>query len=192
MVIAARPELEHARLAAGDDRAPVGLGRDALHPGDGATLEIPEQRAPVERTVVGQAEAEALLGGQPVAPPASCAQLARRHPEDVAARAVELTDAAEARGEGDLAHAQIRLVEESPREVGARGAREAVGGHAELGREQPAQVARRDAEPGAELRLCATVERAAENELDRAADELGPVQSSASGERYGRQRRHAR
>ena len=33
VVVAARHELEDAGLSAGDDRSPVGLARDALHPG---------------------------------------------------------------------------------------------------------------------------------------------------------------
>ena len=58
--------------------------------------------------------------------------------------------------------------------MGARGASEAVGRHAEVRGEEPAQVACRDAEPGAELRLGPAVEGAAENQLHRAAHELRP------------------
>jgi len=149
VVIPTRQELEHTRLAAGDDGAPVDLARDALDPGDGARLEVAGQRAPVEHPVVRQAQAEAVLSDQAVAPPAAGPQLPRGHPENVAARAVELAHAPEPGREGDLAHAQVGLVQEPAREVGARGASEAVGRHAEMRGEEPAQVACGHAEPGA-------------------------------------------
>ena len=131
VVVAARHQLENARFA-GDDRAAVGIARDAVDAGDGARLEVAEQRAPVEGAVERQAQTETFLGDQAVAQPAAGTQLARRHPEDVAACPVELTHASESRGEGDLAHAQVGLVQEPAREVSACGARKAVRRHAEV------------------------------------------------------------
>ena len=55
VVVAARGELEHAGLAADDDRAPVGIAVDCLHAWNRAGGEVRGQVRPVERAAVGEA-----------------------------------------------------------------------------------------------------------------------------------------
>ena len=66
----------------------------------------------------------------------------------------------------------IAVVEKPSSKVRARRSRETVGRHTELGREETTEVPGRDAEPVPELAFRPPVQRAVENQLNRAAHEL--------------------
>ena len=153
VVVAAGTELEHARLAADDDRAPVGVAFDGLDAGNRAGGEVRGQVRPVERAAVREAQEQAAVRDEPIRLAAAGAQLAGRLAEDVLAGTVELAQAAEAGRERDLGHGQVGVVEEPPREVDPGRARQPVRRHAQLLLEEPAQVTGRDTEARAEVGL---------------------------------------
>ena len=121
-----------------------------------------------------QPQREPAVRDEPVGLSPPRAQRTRRRAEDVAARAVELTQASEARRERDLGDREIGVVEKPAREMRARRARQAVRRHAELGGEEPAQMSCGHAEPRTELGLGSAVERTVEDQLHRPAHDLGP------------------
>ena len=100
------------------------------------------------------------------------AQLARRLAEDLLAGAVELAQAAEAGGEGDLGDGQVGVVEQPAGEMHPRRARQPVGRHAHVRDEESAQVPGRDTEPLTQVGLASEVECAVEDQAHRAADQL--------------------
>ena len=151
VVVAARRDLEHAGVVADDDRAAVRAPGDLLDAGDGACREVGGHRVPVERAAERKAQQQAPVGDQTVGFPAPRAKLARRLPEDLATRAVELAQAAEARGVGDLGDREIGVVEQPPREVRPGRARQPVGGDSHVRLEQASKVSGRDTKPGPEI-----------------------------------------
>jgi hypothetical protein len=78
----------------------------------------------------------------------------------------------EARRRRDLRHRQVRVVEEPPREVRAARARDFARCRTDVVGEEAAQVARADTEPEREIVLGRAVERAVDDEAQRAAHEL--------------------
>jgi hypothetical protein len=54
LLVAARSQLDHPRVAVDDDRAPIRLVRDLLHAGNRPRAEVLDQRGPVERPVIRQ------------------------------------------------------------------------------------------------------------------------------------------
>jgi hypothetical protein len=173
VVRASRRQLEHAGIPTDGDRAPVRAAGDVLDAWDRARREIGDHRVPVERATERQPKQQAPVGDQPVRLAALLAQHPRRRPEDVAARPVELAQAAEAGGEGDLGDRQIGIVEEATSEVGARRARQSVWRHPQVSGEQPAQVAGRHTEPIPQLGLGSVIQCAVQDQPDRATDQLG-------------------
>ena len=172
MLLGAARELDHARIAVDPHRATICVLVDALDAGDRARLEVGEHRLPSERLRMRKPQSETAVRSKPVARAATCAQLRRRRMEDLAAGAVELAQAAEARCEGDGGHGQVRVVEQPAREVRAARSRELVRARAEVRREQAPEVARRDAETRAEGVLGVAVEGAVEHKLHGATDQL--------------------
>jgi hypothetical protein len=175
MVVAAREELEHPRVAADHDRPPVGVSVDVLDAGDRPGGEVRDHPRPVERPVERQMERKTAVRREAVRGPSPAPEHPRRHPKDVAARAIELADAPEARREGHLDNGEVGVVEQAAGEVRPGRARQAVRRHVHVGCEEPAQVPRRHVQARAELGLRATVESAVEDEPHRPADQLRAV-----------------
>src|SRR5262245_35935044 len=138
VVVAAAPQLEDTGVAVDDDRPPVRLAVDPLDSGNRMLGEVIERRAPVELAEEGEPQRQAAVGDEPIDLAPTSTQGSRRVAEDVAARAVELSQAAEARGERDLGDAQVGVVEQAPRKMDAGRASEPVGGDAEMEREEAA------------------------------------------------------
>ena len=191
-----RPARARARRGRRRRRSCAGRSRPrrCSTPGIARAGEVRRAARPVERRRRnGSRSARPPVGDEPVGlPPASrAARSATRGRSSRQAR-LNWRTLPKPAAKRDLASREIGVVEQSPREVGARRARQAVRRHAEVGGEQPAQMPRRDAEPGAELASVPPSRAPSRIKLHRAADELRARQSSASGERYGRHRRHAR
>jgi hypothetical protein len=114
------------------------------------------------------------------------AQVGRRRAEHLPHGPVELAPAAEPSGESDVGDGEVGVVEEPPGEVRAPGPRQLIRGHSQVGDEQPAKMPRRHADPGRERRLgAAVVHDAADDLLDRLADELGCAGGDRSGDPVG-------
>ena len=118
VVATAGDQLEDPGLAVDDDRAAVDVAVDALDPGDGPGGEVGEQGGPVQGPREGQAQAEAAVGDQPVGNPAARPAGRSGRPGTRPAGPVELADAAEPGGEGDVGHGEVGVVEEAAGEVG--------------------------------------------------------------------------
>ena len=179
VVVDTRRELEDSRVACHDDRPAVGLARDVLDPGNRPRRQVGDEAVPVERPAVRQPQRKTAVRDEPVRLAPAGPQPERCVAEDLLTGAVELAHAPEAGRERDLEHREVGVVEEPPREVRPRRPGEAVGGHAELRREEAAQVARRHAEAPAELFLGRVVERAVEDHPHGAAHQLRPAPGHA-------------
>jgi hypothetical protein len=143
-----------------------------LDAGDGARSEVGGHRLPVQWAAEGKAQEQAPVGDQAVRSPTPGAKLARRLAEDLAARPVELPQAAEARGVGDLDDREVGVVEQPTGEVRTGRARQPVGGHSRMRLEQAPQVPGRDTEPRAEVGLAPLIQGAVEDQAHCAADQL--------------------
>jgi hypothetical protein len=75
-------------------------------------------------------------------------------------------------GKRDVGDAQVCVVEQAASEVRSARPRELIGGKTEVLKKQSAQVPGGQAEPCAEIRFAAVVERAADDQLNRTADKL--------------------
>ena len=146
VVVGPGPQLEHAGVATDDDRAPVRASGDVLDARDGAGCEVGDERLPVEGAAEGETQEQAPVRGETVGLAAPGAQLARRLAEDLHAGPVELAQAAEAGGEGDLGNGQVGVVEQPAGEMHPRRARQPVGRHANVCDEESSQVPGRDAD----------------------------------------------
>jgi hypothetical protein len=79
-------------------------------------------------------------GGAPRRPAARAAQARRGRREHLAERVVELPDAAETGGEGDVGHGEVGRLDEQARGLCALGPRESERTDAELAHEQAVQL----------------------------------------------------
>ena len=136
--------LEDGGGVADPDRARVAPRRGRLHAGDGARAEESNQARPVERRPVGQEERE---GGAAPGAAGAPSKLARRGVERRPDGVVEAPNAREAGRVRDLGHRQRALLEELAGEVRASRLRDRLRRRADVRREEPAKVARADAEP---------------------------------------------
>jgi hypothetical protein len=120
-------------------------------------------------------------------------QVARRAPVGRLERVVEPPQAAEARGQRDLRHAQVRLVEQALREVQAARLRDHDRRRPDVLHEQAMEVAGADPDARGERFDGRLVERAFVDQLQRAAHDRGRAEPGRRARRrFGRQRRHGR
>ena len=178
-VVAVRREADECRTAGKPECSPVRVGSRDLDAGECAGREPGEDACRVERGSRGQAKAHdacsgaRAVGGDRLArrPPfakAGCGpQLERTALVDLADRVVELADAAEARCERDIRHAQRRGGEERPSRLCPVRAGEGQRTGAELGGEHPGEVARRVTEAGCETRHALAFDHAVGDEAHR-------------------------
>src|SRR5262245_38340076 len=115
-----------------DDRAPIRVALNGFDSGDCACLEVGEHSVPIELPDETEAQQKPTVRDEAIGLSSPCAQRSRRVSKDVLAGTVELAQAAEAGGKGDLRHRQIGVVEQSPREMHARRAGEPVGSDTEV------------------------------------------------------------
>jgi hypothetical protein len=178
VVVSAVRDLEHAGVVADDDCPPVRAFGDVLDAGDCPCGEVGGHRFPVQWAHERKAQQQASVGDQAVCLPAPCAKLARRLAEYLAARAVELPQAPEACGVGDLGDREVGVVEQPAGEMCAGRARQPVRGHSHMCLEQASKVPRRDTEPGPEIGFSPLIQSPVEDQADCAADERwrGPAE----------------
>jgi hypothetical protein len=148
----------------------VADGRHVLDAGDRAGAQHAEHRVPRERGLERHPEREAAVGHQPVLDPATGPQLTGGSPEHFLAGAVELADAAEPGGEGQLGDRQVGVVEQTAGEMHPGGAGELVRGQAQVLAEQPSELPSGQAQASAEILLGAVVQGPIQNEPHGAAD----------------------
>ena len=111
--------------------------------------------------------------GRGVRAAAASAQLGRRERVDLADRVVELADAREAGRERDLRELEVGRLDEHACRLRATGAGQGQRAGAELGGEQPAQVARRVADPRRQRIDSLAVDDAVGDQPHRAAGDVG-------------------
>jgi len=123
--------------------------------------------------------------GRPGAPPRPT-ELAGRRGEDGPHGFVELADAGEAGGEGNLRDGQAGRLQQQPRGVGPPGARQGERPRAELGYEEAVQVALGVAQAAGEAGDALAVHDAVGDQAHRPASDVGPhVPLGGAGNRVG-------
>ena len=125
-------DLDDARVSVDQDRPPVHAIRDVFDARDRSRGQVAEHRGEVERAGKAEPEAQPAVGHQSVGRTPPGAELARGGPEDVGDGAVELAEAAEARGERDLRDGKIGVIEQPPGEVRPARARKLGGSDPDL------------------------------------------------------------
>ena len=177
----AAANLEGARIAVDHDGAPVGASAHVLDTHGRTSRQEAEGCFPRKRTGEPDTQRQAAVRDEAIGDTPACAELARRGPEDLLDGAVELPQAAETRGERDLGHGEIGIVEEPASEVGAAGAPQLRGRHADLILEETAEVSRRQPEPRGDGSFARHVDTPTHHEPDAPAHELGRGGSGCRG-----------
>jgi hypothetical protein len=186
------PNLDYPEVPATGDDAPVHTVVHGLDAGDRLRREVAKHRRRRKWGVVGQAQAEPPIRCEHVGPSAPRTERTRTEAERRLHLAVELPNAPEARGERDLAEWQARLVEQSTGEACPPRAGDEVRGGADMGLEEPPQLAHAHEGAPRQLRLGVMIEKAicGQDEGDRNGDRN--PSTARGGSRSGRQRRHGR
>jgi hypothetical protein len=144
-ILAGRRDTHDAAIFADRNRAPVAVPRDGFDTGDGAGAEKRQHRIPVIGRAIGETNRQrtCFAFGLVADPP----QRSRRTPEHLQKGFIEAADAVEARGQRDLGHRQRRLVDQLLGEQDPPRLRDRDRRRPDMLAEQPAQLARADAEP---------------------------------------------
>ena len=154
------------------DRSPIPRLLDRFDAWRGPRLQECQDRRPVIRRTIGEAEAVALRIGDDALsrqPP----QLGRRAGVGAADLTVEAAHAAEPRRERHLAERESRFVEELLGEMDAARVRDFDRRRAEMLEEEAAQVARGHAKPSGQRIDAVLVQRAFADQPQRAGDDRG-------------------
>ena len=146
----ARGELGDAVAVGEAQRAPVGVAGDLFDSGHRASREEPKQGGAIERCAARQSQEQRAGfrggggrgGAGTPAPPRPPPHLGGRQGEHRPHGVVELTQAGEAGGEGDVVERYGGRFDQQSRRLGTPGSREVEGPRSELLGEQSAQVAR--------------------------------------------------
>ena len=150
----------------------VGLAVPQLDAGDRTSAEVLEQLAAGKRPTHGQANRDGTRIDAGSAPPGPLAQIARGGGEHFANGVVELANAAESGGEGDVGHREIGRLDQDSSGLGTLrpGERERSG--AELVGQQPVEVAAAVPEMLGQPRHALTVDEAVGDQAHRPSDEI--------------------
>jgi len=151
-VVGLRLEADDAVSVRQPQGATVGAVAPLLHAGDGRGGEVPEQVVGAQRAAEGEPDADRALyrwylPDRAAAPSASCPQLARCQGEHLADGVVELADAREAGGAGDVDHGQGGGLDQQPGGLCACGPRQRQRAGTELGAQLPLELTAAVAEP---------------------------------------------
>src|SRR6266516_6644202 len=122
--------------------------------------------------VEGTSGQQAAVSDQAIGDSAAGPELARRGAKHVPASPIELANAAEARGKGDVRDRQVGVVEESAGEMGPPRAGKLIRRHAHVLEEQPTQMPSGDEQARAQIFLGLAVEGPVHDELYSPTDQI--------------------
>jgi hypothetical protein len=177
--------LQHTRPTVQANRSTVDTVLDRFHARHGAVGEERDDAVPVERRLEREPHGQPAVRGEPVGSTPTATKLAGRGPEHLAHGAIELAEAPKPGRERNIGDGQLGIVQEPAGEVGTTGPSQLIGSHAEVVVEQAPKMPRRDPEPCPEVRLCPFVEHSVDDELHRAAHQLGSVLGDGAGDSVG-------
>jgi hypothetical protein len=144
-----------------------------LQAGDGVRAEEQQHLVRRVRRAGRQAQGEPA-GGAVAGCPFRAAQAAGGRGEDLAHGVVELPDAGEAGGEGDVGHRQVGGLDQQPRRLRAPRPGQGQRADSEFAHEQPVQLALRVAQAGGQARDAGALDLAVRDEPHGAGDDVGP------------------
>src|SRR5208337_115364 len=179
--VSAPGDLDQSWFPARFDGPSVAPTGDLFDPRSGARGEEAKRGIPVEGRPVGKAKGQPIAFC-PIGRTATGTQPTGRFAETGTQRVVELTNALEPGGEGNLRHREIRFIEQSPRKVKSARPRKGVWRRPQVLEEQAPQLPFSDAETCRELPHAAGVEGAFADEAQAARDDgRGPPPRRCAG-----------